>query len=432
MLRAISYLVSSQVLVMAAGVLAEALVNRGLGPAGRGDYAELSAWIAISAAVAGLSAPIAVYHYADTRFDHPRARLAGSLGMLWMALVVGLALAGAFLVGGDWPFVSDNLARHAGAVYAAVCGAIAVAYLTALLTVAAAFRVLALVPVAQAVVFALAVLALYGVHRMSVATVVASFAAATCAAAGVYLYVVGRRLPGWWPPRVDVALAGRMAGAGLKVHVATVATILYVMFDQVMLYEMAGREPTGLYGVAVTLVMALMVLPMSVQRVLYSRLAATDAGGADAELTMRVTRCTVYVFAFALVLVAVLSGPLIALFAGPRFEAAVPLLRTLLPGVWLFAIPNLLSPYWVKQGRFVLASFTGIALVALNLALNWFWIPRFGAVGAAWATNLTYAAGAAVSLWMFGWLSGRNALAMFVPRRADWHALVALARREGA
>ena len=52
--------------------------------------------------------------------------------------------------------------------------------------------------------------------------------------------------------------------------------LLYVSFDQIWVWEVSGARQTGLYSVAVTIAMQLMILPMSIQEVLYYRIMQVD------------------------------------------------------------------------------------------------------------------------------------------------------------
>ena len=223
---------------------------------------------------------------------------------------------------------------------------------------------------------------------------------------------------GWLPLRADLRLLGGLLKAGLKTHIATIATLLYVQFDQIWVRAVSGEEQTGLYNAAVTIAMQLMLLPMTIQEVLCPHIMQADPED-EAATIITVTRFAFFAFLGCLVIVCVLAWPLVMLLAGEQYEESVSLLRWLLPGILCFSIPNLLSPYWVKKGRFVLASATGASLLAVNFLLNYLWIPDHGALGAAWATDVTYLTGMLLSLVVFYLLSGHNPLGIFWITKGD-------------
>jgi O-antigen/teichoic acid export membrane protein len=185
-----------------------------------------------------------------------------------------------------------------------------------------------------------------------------------------------------------------------------------------MLYNMRGNTETGYYAIAVNVTMGLLILPLAVQQVLYPRII-NSIPESDAYATIRVTRYTFFFFALCLIFIYFLADPLIALYAGKQFQPSVPLLRSLLLGTLLFSIPNLLSPYWVKKGHFLLASAGALVLLVVNLLLNFWLIPRYGAWGSVWATNATYLVGSSFSLLVFYYLSHHNPLRIFLFTRQD-------------
>src|SRR3712207_1462392 len=84
MFRFVVYLLSSQVVVTGLVVVSHAIINRTLGPEGRGDYAEITSWIAIFVAVFGLSIAPAIYHFSnETKYGYSRGELMGTILGLW-------------------------------------------------------------------------------------------------------------------------------------------------------------------------------------------------------------------------------------------------------------------------------------------------------------------------------------------------------------
>src|SRR5262249_38235208 len=109
-----------------------------------------------------------------------------------------------------------------------------------------------------------------------------------------YIWYLVRHRSDWLPLRPDWKIIGGLLQAGLNGHVATIATQLYIYFDQIWVFEVARERETGLYNMAVMIGAQLMVLPMTIQEVLYPRVMETEAE--DAALVIRVTRCAFFAF----------------------------------------------------------------------------------------------------------------------------------------
>ncbi len=418
MVRSILYLLTSQAAVLLLGVVTDSIINRTLGPAMRGDYAELLSWVSIFTIVFGFSAATAIYHYANRAYGFSKRELLGSLLGLWVlaSVLAAVGVVGALVLTPQ--YISSTFRDVIVVVLFLISATIGANYFVALLTVAKAFRFIAVVTVVNAIL-TLAMIAFQAyLGWLTVSVIIYITCAVQIFAVASHQYYLRRHAEGWYPLRVNLGLLKKLIATGLKVHIATIATLLYVMVDQLMMYYITDRSQTGQYAVAATIALALTVIPTSVQRVLYPRVIESN-NMEDARITIDVARITFFLFAACLSVFYFFTDLVIALYAGGAYKESGPLLKTILIGILFFSIPNLLSPYWVKKGYFLAASLTAVVLLSLNLVLNYLWIPRFGGLGAAWATNVTYFLGMLVALAMFYFISRRNPLEIFLLRRRD-------------
>jgi len=170
-----------------------------------------------------------------------------------------------------------------------------------------------------------------------------------------------------------------------------VFVIIYFRIDTVMLSLLAGDQPTAWYNAAYLLIFSLTfvayILVMSVYPKL-SQLAQTSLSACR-----KLYRHTLLLMGGAgliiLGLACAVARWLIPYFYGVQFSPAIQIFYILalavffsfLSHVWLYTL-NAIG----KQGGYTIA--TGFGMV-LNIALNFYWIPKFSYLGAAWATVLT-------------------------------------------
>jgi O-antigen/teichoic acid export membrane protein len=232
-------------------------------------------------------------------------------------------------------------------------------------------------------------------------------------AAGVMLGSVGAAAYGLWIVRhryrlptlfahrpFDPSLRRSLARTAIRqafpLWLATLMSLVYFKGDAVLLRLWAGDAAVGSYSVAFKLFEGTMILPSIVLAASFPSLVrAHDQVEAriDAEAPAHRRRAELGLGLGLLglggLVGAVLwatSATVIRLAFGPTFANAVPALRVL-----SLAIPLLFANYGLTHfliarhlERYNLA-FT-IGLVILNLGSNWVLIPRWGALGAAWAT----------------------------------------------
>jgi O-antigen/teichoic acid export membrane protein len=112
----------------------------------------------------------------------------------------------------------------------------------------------------------------------------------------------------------------------------------------------------------------------------------------------------------------VFAHPLVALLAGPEFRGAGPALRALLPGIVAFAPGAVLAGDFIGRGKPHWNTQASLLTVAVNIGVGVWLIPRHGPVGAAWASTIAYAAGAAVMVVRFRQATGLSLRAIAMGR----------------
>jgi O-antigen/teichoic acid export membrane protein len=145
----------------------------------------------------------------------------------------------------------------------------------------------------------------------------------------------------------------------------------------------------GLYSTAVALAELPRNLAGAASTVLLPRISASDQDAIKATVP-RVSRNLIaanVVFALALALCA---RPLIGFVYGPAFLPSYLPFLVLLPGVVFAGVLNVFEAEMVGTGQpLKLSAFAGLTLV-LNIVLNLIAIPRWGILGAAATSGVTY------------------------------------------
>ena len=202
-----------------------------------------------------------------------------------------------------------------------------------------------------------------------------------------------------WARRLCIESHAASESAGLAVPgwrstaflgIAMLVNQAFSSVDTMMLGGLTDSRQTGLYSAAYKLLLLALALYYLIMQALYPGLAAIPA----AERGLRRLRGALALSAAAGVAAAavlyLLKGRLIALLFGPAFAASATIAAPLLVAIPMDFVASVLMTVLVAwdHPRRVLAA-TGTA-VACNVALNSVLIPRFGAMGAAWATPLSY------------------------------------------
>jgi O-antigen/teichoic acid export membrane protein len=171
--------------------------------------------------------------------------------------------------------------------------------------------------------------------------------------------------------------------------------------DTIMLKQLRTAYDTGIYSAAKNIVMFLPHLSLAFSMGIVPGLAVFD------ERTALAKRRLYYQVLFGIAGLYVLIGLGIAVFAmfglglffQPVYQAASTPLMVLIPFVILSGMSTYSGNLLDYRGLAWLRSVNFGATIIINVLLNWWWIPKFGAAGAAAASSVAFAPYCALNLW---------------------------------
>ncbi|PRZ44015.1 O-antigen/teichoic acid export membrane protein [Antricoccus suffuscus] len=191
--------------------------------------------------------------------------------------------------------------------------------------------------------------------------------------------------------------------------------VLNYNVDTVLLKWLGTPDDLGHYAVAAGLIVYLWVIADAIKEVLVSRVARSS----DPRLVVGPLKIAVAATLVCALFLAAVGRPLISLAFGPAYSPSYPLLLILSLGAIGMIYFKILGVVMLADGRSRLYFVSLAAAVMINVVVNLFAIPRFGAAGAAWTTVLSYSVTAVVFSVHFCRISGVRARNLFVVRRAD-------------
>lgn len=183
--------------------------------------------------------------------------------------------------------------------------------------------------------------------------------------------------------KFDSTAATRMVRGGLVIHLTAIGYYIFNSSDLLIINHFAGALDVSWYKIAMMIFTAFVLIPAAMTSSLYSlgvRLGPDAAWPAQRRAILQLLGL--------MTLIAFAAYPfwpqIILLFAGPGFEPAAKLIRILLFGLWGMMTSTLLSSQWILRGLFWQASLLTISVAVINVALDFWAIPKWGAEGAAW------------------------------------------------
>lgn len=226
--------------------------------------------------------------------------------------------------------------------------------------------------------------------------------------------------------RWDAGLLWKSLRQSLVLHLGMVLFFLHLRLDMFMVKGIVGTAALGQYSLSVMLAETVLLLTDSLGIAVLPRQMGNTVKEA-ALLALRGARANAILGIGLAVLWAAGGMVVIRVFFGSEFTPAYLPLLFLQPGMVFLGMQRMCGAPALRTGRpEIITAIYAVSLLC-NGALNLWWIPTWGPVGAAVASSVSYGLGAVLFLVWIARLAGVPVSEGMIPKRSDlaslWHAL---------
>ena len=410
---------AAQVFNLVLGTLVSIIVARMLGPAGRGIYALVLLLYLLIVSFINLGiGPATIYYVAREEFS--RQEIVGnnillSLGIGVFGVAVGLAVI--FFWG---KVFFPNVATHylIGVLFFVPLH-LFFSYLVYVLLGSQRIVTYNYVLMARPLsLFTLTVLLLWGAKAGIAGALMAELF--TWMILDVLVFWVVKTTVGGVVFRPNFRYIKKAIGYGIRAHLSNVLTFLTYRLDTFLVNSYLDASQVGLYAVAVGLAERVWMISRSASTVLFPRIAATVREEQRKNLTPLVARTVLWASILAVVVLGGAAHWLILLFYSDAFLPATKALQSLLLGIVTLGASRVLANDISGRGMPQLNLYRSIITLTINIGLNLVWIPRYGIVGAGWASSVSYTVTFLIALGMYCRLSDARCIDVVFLKRSDW------------
>ena len=405
------WMLASKTLLVLTGLITAGLINRSLGPEGRGIFAEMQTWVVLFVVVFGISIDTVTYHFSNRSLhgddDAGKFKTVFLLNIFYALLAAGAMTFFVFF----WPSqVSLETKQSIFLLDMFLIFFMLSSNLTVFFQSLGKIKFSAIIGIIQALVNVSIISAGYFFGFINISFVIISMIIVQVISLCVIflLSIKLRFIFGHFSKK----LAVNLIKAGLKFHIAAISTFIYTRINQIIVFKHCGAYEAGIFAVPLTLAISVMFIPGTFQTALYPRVIHSDD---DYEITLKSLRAGFYVWGIVVIAIVLLARPILLIYGGKSFMASVNIFRVLMIGTWALPLASLMAPYCIKKGAFSMLSFSGALLCILSIGINMLLISRYKSMGAAIATSLTCVIGffgGIVLLWI---ISKKNPFGFIKP-----------------
>jgi len=206
---------------------------------------------------------------------------------------------------------------------------------------------------------------------------------------------------------------------GLKSYLQTIADRIHQRIDIFMIAALLrDPEQVAYYTIAGNLVGRLATVPESLAAAAFPQLAASGPAEA-ARFSARLSRNAVALAIPATLGFAAIAPLLLPFVYGAPYRASIEPFLILIPGMALKTVPRIVARYFMAIDRQKVNIAAQLAALIANVSLNLMWIPRYGILGAAAASLVSYTLEALVIATAFVATTRCSVGELLVVRRSD-------------
>jgi O-antigen/teichoic acid export membrane protein len=198
--------------------------------------------------------------------------------------------------------------------------------------------------------------------------------------------------------------------------------------DVLLLQRLSTEQEVGYYSLGVSIAEKLWQLPLAIGVVLMSRTANAEDQEAINRTTARLARISLIVGLFASALMFVVSPWILPAIWGEEFRPSVMTIQYILPGILFISVYRVLNSRLSGIGRPEVSIYVFLPALILNILLNLWWIPSYGAMGAVMATNASYTLGTLAYILVYSRIVRMPLNKIFAFRKSDFTFIKELKR----
>ncbi|MBI9036144.1 MAG: polysaccharide biosynthesis C-terminal domain-containing protein [Bacteroidales bacterium] len=377
---------SSNIFGVLAGLCSGILIARFLGPEGRGIFAALATVPILVLSISALGLRRAtLFHIASPESDNNK--VISALVILWMfSSVLGMSVAGFMFSEMDELVYTKAITLP---VILIIPIELIISYVGGLYLGVENFRMVNRIRMGKPFLFVVLLCISLLVMDFGIVGVAWSYFGASFTVAISVALIARKKFK--FDFIYDFAYLKSLLKLGLQFAMAFFVIQLNLRLDILLLGKWSTTDQVGFYSVGVTVAEQLWQLPMAVGIVVTSKTASVESRQEmDRKIgpLLRLSLLAGLLSAFALYLVIPYLLPLVY---GAEFIPSISAVRLMLPGVIMFLVFRILNSRLDGFGKPMIGVSLTIPGLILNVILNYFLIPKYGAYGAAVATDISYA-----------------------------------------
>ena len=390
----------TRVLCLGLSIINGAIVARLLGPSGKGELAVTLMIPSLLSLVLNFGINVANVYYTGSRKINVPTLISNSVAMALMFTAITVPIY-AILFRTGWleqlvPGLNPHLLLIASII---IPIGLLGNYFNSVLLGQQRIPLVNLITLIQAICSLILVILLVGLLRMGVKGAIVGAPLAAMVFLCLTAWMLGLRkldfLPRWrW------SIIRQTLSFGLRGHIGNIFQFFNYRLDIFIVNYFLGVSSVGFYVIAVKLAELVWYVPNAVGFVIFPKASASTAQEMN-NFTPKVFRGTLLIIVLGALGLATVGAPMIKLVYSAVFLPSFKPMLVLLPGVVLLGAAKVLTNEIAGRGKPQYNSINAFVSLVLTVIFGLILIPRYGIVGAAAASTISYTVTFILAVWFY-------------------------------
>ncbi|NSW52318.1 MAG: oligosaccharide flippase family protein [Anaerolineae bacterium] len=220
-------------------------------------------------------------------------------------------------------------------------------------------------------------------------------------------------------PSYQPKLIMELIKKGIIFAIALFLLDLNFSLDIILLNQFSTASEVGIYSIGVSIANILWMLPNALTTVNFSYSSNAQSEMEYAKKTVNILRFTLLFALVPLILLYFFSPIVIPWIYSTQFTKSASVVQAILPGVWAMLIYKILNSDLAGRGMPGAGIWVCFVALLVNIFLNYWWDPIWGAIGSAWASSVSYTLVAIIYSMVYCKLSHLRIAEIFIITKDD-------------
>ena len=207
----------------------------------------------------------------------------------------------------------------------------------------------------------------------------------------VFYQLRNKKIKKW---NFDFKISKQIIISSSPLVISSLALVIFQQFDQIMIKHILNEYSVGQYSAAVSIISLIVFIPVVLTEVITPSLVNLRLSEEEESYNNRLQLFSDYILwssVLICVLVTLLSPIIVSFIYGKEYVESIAILKIFAWQSVLIAMGSVAAQIMIIDNKHQIAYMKSISGGILNIILNFIFIPKYGIMGAVWASLIAYA-----------------------------------------